>query len=295
MDKWTLEMVYEDVLAFGIGPELKEDVAIANGLYIGDDELQEAQGFDEWYVFNYRSGQNGKSIIDLAAAHGVENALALKDSFRSFFEVSLQRECVYLKDIFTGEDYLLIEENMSEGSIVSLRIGYSESLKGYVPICESYNFEPLYKEVIKKYVLAQYNEYVKEFGALSVNEFIQRTLKTIFKMHNIVNALYDELEVEEELLLHEATYAFTCSVDEILEQLEGLPFDLYVDEDESDIVRIIHDEVIIAELEVISPKLNVLCNSASHLNLLKKAIDALELSSLVFLKEETLTIDGVLN
>lgn len=295
MDKWTLEMVYEDVLAFGIGAELKEDVAIANALYIGDDDLQEAQGFDEWYIFNYRSAQNGKSIIDLAAEKGIDNALKLKDSFRSFFQVSLQRESVYIKDIFTGEDYLLIEENMSEGAIVSLRIGYSETLNGYVPICESYNFEPLYKDVIKKYVMAQYNEYVKEFGPLSVNEFIQRTLKTIFKMHNIVNALYDELEVEEELLLHEATYAFTSSVDEIFEQLEGLPFDLYVDEEESDIIRIIHDEVIIAELEVMAPKLNVLCNNASHLKLMKKAIDALGLSSLIFLKEETLTIDGVLN
>lgn len=293
MDKWSYESIYEEVLAFGIQKRFAEDIKRANIAFIEDDSLQDAQGFDEWYVFNYNTLED-KTICRLAEEAEVSNANLLSNTFRGFFEVSVQRDTCYIKDILTGEDYKLVGENLSEGAIVSMRIGFSEAESAYVAFCETYNFEPLYKDVIKKYILSRYNEVVKSFGPMPLVAFLQKDLLLVFKMHNIVNTLYDETDVEEELLLHEATYAYKCSTDELVGALEHLPFTLYLDEEDSDLLRVVHEEVIIAEIEFVSPKLNILCNSEQHLAMMMKAIDALNIEALVFMKKDILTIDNVL-
>lgn len=294
MNKELFEKVYEDVLAFGVQGALKGEVEKANLQYIGDDPLSEIQGFDEWYVFNYKPEGQEKTIYDLAVTNGIDAEGLLTNTFRSFFEVSVQRESTYLKDIFSGKDYLLVGETMTQGNIVSMRLGYDVELKGYVQLCEAYNFEPLYKEVIKKYMMTQYNEFVKLNGPVPVESFVKDALQLIFKMHNIVNTLYDESDIEEELLLHEASYAFKCTVDALVDKLSEMPYDIYIDEEESDILRIISDEIIIAELEIIAPKMNVLCNTEKHLKQMMHAIETLGFDELVFLNQEILTIDGVL-
>lgn len=290
-----MEEYYEKVLAQVLCKKYHELFDIAKKQFVLEEDESDFVGLDEWYVFNFQNPTTGRTMIeDYVLEHPNSEESVLNQSFRSIFDIRVEKNRMVVKDIFTKEDYILDSGLSSEEGLVSIRlVKTSDDTFDYFGEC--FTFEPLYKETIYKHIMNHYNQYVSAFGHVSFDVFLIKQGHLIYKMLTIINQLYDHQYSEEELQLFEGVYLYKMTDDALLDKLMELNLRIHPDEDDELVFRVYSEESVIAELELMNPKLHVLCNQQSHLDQMIEAIKPLLDESFVFLNAQILEIDSLLD
>lgn len=287
------EAFYEDVLAYSVRKSVHDQVALARDIFFQYTQNGDGIGFDEWYVFSYQMPETPMHLY--LEAHPEVDSFGVERSFRSYFEVSIQRGNVFFKDLFTGEDFKVSGRFESSDAIVSARLVEVPKEGTYAILGEVYVFESHYKDVVKRHVLEQYNRFVEAYEPVSMRTFLLREGHVLYSALNVIERIVNEEAGEEAMMmLYQSSYAFKGTVEELVDLLAMLPYKIVSDEEETDVLKVFHNEVVLAEVEIALPKVYVLCNSESHGAEMKKSMESIEGERLVYLTSETLTMDDII-
>jgi hypothetical protein len=211
---------------------------------------------------------------------------------RSLYVIRTERDQSIVKDLFTNEDFLLNHTMQESNLLLSARL-ISIEHENYL-IGDIFEFDLEFKDTFKKIVLENYNQYVNQYGPTPLNAFLDINGHLLYKIMDIVHQVDEENAYEQELMLYQATYAYNCSTDELYDRLMTIKFPVYSDEDDEPILRVMEEDLIIAEIEITNGQLYILCNNESHLNKMMEAMHSIVANDLVFLKSETFTLEELL-
>lgn len=297
MNYEALDHLFNQLYEFAVRPEHHDALKRAEKAFIVSEDFSDTNGFTEWFIFNYRDQVGGSRLIDQAIVSNQEDEinqslLALGNSLRSLFEIRTERGKSIVKDIFTGEDFLLNHAIQESNLLLSARL-ISIEHENYL-IGDIFEFDLEYRDTFKKIILENYNQYVNQYGPTPLAVFLDLNGHLLCKIMEIVHQVDEENAYEQELMLHQATYAYNCTTEELYDRLMTIKFPVYSDEDEEPILRVMEEDQIIAEIEITNSQLYVLCNNESHLNKMIEAMTALISHDLVFLKSETFTLEELL-
>lgn len=293
MNHDQMEELYEDILAYAISKAFVQEIESAKAFFVKEEDESDFVGFDEWYVFHYVLKKQNTTVVSAYKRAFPEKDIAAIDlSYRSIFEVTQKSEKTYLKDIFTGRDLEVVSPIQTTDALVSVRV--VPLAEGYVILGEVHYIEAVYKDVVKKYMFDQYNQYAIEKGAVTFESFLQDQGHLIFKLLLIADALYETTHEEEGLELYQTTYAYNLPVDDLLEVLMTLDFTLVPDDEDPLLYRVVIDNEIYAEIEIEPRIFQVLCNNAHHLSKMNTLIKSILNDKIVFLKTETHTIESLI-
>lgn len=289
-----LDRLYNDLYAFAVSPVNKKHLERAMDQFVLSDTKEDTIGFAEWFIFNYRTENDNKKIVDRFRPKDsdVEAFERLKQTQRNIYEVRIEREQMILKDIFTGEDFLVSSGVVSGELLVSARLAFCND--HYIAVGDLFTLDPAYKDQITKYILDQYNQFSNREGITSFIDFIDIYGHLIYKVMDIVLQVEEENAFEDELMLYQATYAFKCSYELLYDFIGHLPFDIEPDEDEEPILRLVEDRVIVAEIEVSKDVFYVLCNDENQLKRIMSAIEPLLNQDIIYLKTDTFALEDLL-
>jgi len=295
-----LESIVNDLYEYAVLPKFSTLLKKAEDRFLITDDKSDTIGFAEWFIFNYRDEKNNEKLIDHYKLSDqskdipeiVEALDAIKASKRSLYEVRSDREQAVLKDIFNNEDFVIentiVElDQMISGRIVTL--GHKHYLIGDI-----FEIESHYKESIVKYMLEQYNQYTIRMGLMTLDDFLDLNGHLIYKVTSIVSTIDDENAFEEELMLYQATYGFRCTQEVLYDRIIEIKLPVFPDEDDASILRVMQNEVIVAELEITNGQLYVLCNNEAHLHQMIDLMQPVLNEDIVFLKTETYTLEELL-
>lgn len=294
MTNWTVEQIFEDVLSEMVSEKHQKLFEVAQKQFVTEADESDFIGLDEWYVFHFRCPSSGKTTLETFLINEPQSdAKKLIKSFRSIFEVRIENEKTVLKDLFTKADFVLENALPHQESLVSLRLLLNENGE-YASFGETYTFEPLYKETIFRHFMNHYNQYVSAYGHTRFETFLDLQGHLIYKMLTVINQLYDDQYTEEELELFEGVYLYNMSDDALIERLMTLAFVIEPDDEDENIYRLFSGEEMLAELELLKPKLHVLCNRSAHLQQVMKAFESVLDDQLVFASQQTVSLDAFL-
>lgn len=289
-----LDQLVNDLYAYAVSPINKKHMERAMKQFILSESKEDTIGFAEWFIFNYRTEVDATRIVDryIPKDSEAEGYQILKQTHRNIYDVRIERDQIFLKDIFTGEDFLVSSGVVSGEMLVSARLAFFD--ESYSVVGDLYELDPAYKDQIKKYIMDQYNQFSNREGITSLVDFLDVYGHLIYKVMDIVIQIDEENAYEDELMLYQATYAFNCSHDALYEMFNQLPYVIEPDEDDEPILRIMDESAIIAEIEISNEVFYILCNNENHLNLMMVALDPLLNPSIVFMKTDTFVLDDLL-
>lgn len=292
-----MENIYNQLYAFAVGSKFKTRLKNAEEKFVQNDDRSDTDGFAEWFIFNYRDPETNEQIINLFDEYNENDAdkaiiNAIKNSRRSIFEIRTEHEKTAFKDIFTSDDYIIENFVTGEGQLASARLVAFEG-KHYL-IGDYFELELEYKESIKKYLLDQYNQYTIVQGPTPLDVFFDLNGHLIFKVMGIIQNVSEENALDDGLLLYQATYAFNCGMEDLYDQLMKLEFPVYADEEEEPILRVMDDDIILAEIEITNGMFYVLCNDERHLETMLNMMKPILNEHIVFVKSETFTLEDML-
>ena len=293
----TLEIVLNDLYEFAISKAFSEDLKKAERIFVLNEDRSDSEGFAEWFIFNYRLEKNHKTLVEMFKynENQEDNTTALESlrkSKRSIFELKTEREQRVLKDIFTQEDFILSHEVFEVDQLISARLVTDEH--NHYLIGDIYAIDSSFKDSLKKYVLEQYNQYCITSGQVSWDVFLDVNAQLLYKVMGILTKVEEENTVENELMLYQATYAFLCSIDDLHDKFIEIDLPVFADEDEEPILRVMEEDVIIAEIEITNGQFYVLCNNHDHLNHMITLLETMLSSEIVFVKTEQFTLEDLL-
>ena len=270
-----LDQIYNDLYVYAVSPVNKKHMDRAMKQFILSETKEDTNGFAEWFIFNYRTEGDVRRLVDqyVPKEADAEGFHIIKQTHRNIYDVRTERDQIYLKDIFTGEDYSVSTGIVSGEMLVSARLARVED--SYSVVGDLYELDPAYKDQIKKYIMDQYNQFSNREGITSLVDFLDLYGHLIYKVMDIVLQIDEENAFEEELMLYQATYAYNCSQEALYDFINSLPYVIEPDEDDEPILRIVDDSSIIAEIEISNEVFYVLCNNENHLNLLIHALEPL--------------------
>ena len=292
-----MENIYNQLYAFAVGSRFKARLKDAEEKFVQNDDRSDTDGFAEWFIFNYRDPETNEQIINLFDEYNENDAdkaiiNAIKNSRRSIFEIRTEHEKTAFKDIFTSDDYIIENFVTGEGQLASARLVAFEGK--YYLIGDYFELELEYKESIKKYLLDQYNQYTIVQGPTPLDVFFDLNGHLIFKVMGIIQNVSEENALDDGLLLYQATYAFNCGMEDLYDQLMKLEFPVYADEEEEPILRVMDDDIILAEIEITNGMFYVLCNDERHLETMLNMMKPILNEHIVFVKSETFTLEDML-
>lgn len=296
MNLELLDEIYNDLYAFISSPTYETILSQGKDIFIMNEDESDTDGFAEWLIFNYRNSDQ-KRMIDLFSLNSdseEEKVLlaGLKKSFRSIFEVKVERDQIYLKDIFTNADYLISSGLIEADRLVSARL---ISIDGENAIIgDTFEMDTFYLESIRKYLLDQYNQFSKVNGILSLTDFLDINGHLLYKVMGILTQVEEENYDSEELILYQATYAFNCPMDILYDKMLNLSLPVFSDEDEEPILRVMKEDEIVAEIEITNGQFHILCNKPSHRDMMHGVIADILDASIVFLKDEVFSLEDLL-
>jgi len=295
-----LESIVNDLYEYAVLPKFSSLLKKAEDRFLITEDKTDTVGFAEWFIFNYRDAQKNEKLIDhykrsvqSADIPEVVEALdAIKASKRSLYEVRSDRDQAVLKDIFNNDDFIIENtilelDQMISGRIVTL--GHKHYLIGDI-----YEIESHYKESIVKFILDQYNQYTNSMGRMTLDAFLDIQGHLIYKVKDIVHSIDEENSFEEELMLYQATYGFRCTQEALYDRILEINLPVFPDEDDEPILRVMQEDVIIAEIEITNGQFYVLCNNEAHLHQMIDLMNAVINEDIVFLKTETYTLEELL-
>lgn len=294
MNYEALDHLFNQLYEFAVLPEHFEALKRAEKAFIVSDDSSDTNGFTEWFIFNYRDLVSGQRLIDKYIEANPDNPSikALSSSVRSLYVIRTERDQSIVKDLFTNEDFLLNHTMQESNLLLSARL-ISIEHENYL-IGDIFEFDLEFKDTFKKIVLENYNQYVNQYGPTPLNAFLDINGHLLYKIMDIVHQVDEENAYEQELMLYQATYAYNCSADELYDRLMTIKFPVYSDEDDEPILRVMEEDLIIAEIEITNGELYILCNNESHLNKMMEAMHSIVANDLVFLKSETFTLEELL-
>lgn len=295
-----IEKIYNDLYEFIVMPSNKKELDIAKQQFVLKDDQSDTDGFAEWLIFNYLHSETHQNMIDRFKLkqpldenkEAVAILEALKKSQRSIFEVNLEHERVALKDIFTNDDFLL-ESGVSESTpLISARVISIDNT--HTVVGDIFELEVSFKESIKKYILDQYNQFTQSQGITPMDSFLDANGHLLYKVLDIVNQVEEENAYEDELNLYQTTYAYRCNQDELYELFMTLSLPVFADDEDEPILRVMEEDRILAEIEISNGQFYVLCNSPEHSKVMKKVIEPILSTNIVFLKDEIFSLEDLL-
>lgn len=297
MNYEALDHLFDQLYEFAVSPEHHNALKRAEKAFIVSEDFSDTNGFAEWFIFNYRDQVGGQRLIDkfIESNQEAKNTpllLALGKSLRSLFEIRMERGKSIVKDIFTGEDYLLENALQETNLLLSARLVSIEHENHLIG--DIFEFDLEYRDTFKKIILENYNQTVNQYGPTPLSVFLDLNGHLLYKIMDIVHQVDEENAYDQELMLHQATYAYNCTTEELYDRLMTIKFPVYSDEDEEPILRVMEEDQIIAEIEITNSQIYVLCNNESHLNKMIEAMSSLISQDLVFLKSETFTLEELL-
>lgn len=293
MDIEQLESLYNHLYEYAASHKFEKQIIKAEMQFVLADDKSDIDGFTEWFIFNFREEENSLRLIDQYTDSEQDDLLrAVKASFRSYFTVAIEHNQMILKDLFTQQDYRIENCILKEDQVVSVRIVTFHHQ--HFIVGDMFELELTYKDAIKKYVLEQYNHYTVQNGLISMELFLESQAHLLYKVLTIVTRVDEENAFEEELTLHQATYGFICSHDMLYDRLLDLPVVILADEDEEPILRVIEEDVIIAEIEIEEKVFHILCNNESHLRKMMSVMEPIPGEDIAFLKTEIFTLEDLL-
>jgi hypothetical protein len=287
----ALEEMFSDMLELVLSEDDQSAFEHARAEYILEDDGSDYEGFTEWFLFNYFDLESGKTFVERYVNSHPE-AEALKESFRSIFEVRFEHDQIYLKDIFTKEDFQLNGTPLNDDELVSLRIVPID--EAYEAFGDIYRVDMAYREVIEKHMMEQFNAYTHHYGDSNMRRFLDNQGQLIFKIMHAVQSTGDGLVSEEEFLLYQARYAYKNSREQVVNLIAQMDETLELESVEAGLYSVFKDNIILAELEFIQPTLYVLCNNEKHLENMTNLLKAIESEEFVFLGKDVVTLDELL-
>ncbi|MCA0384028.1 MAG: hypothetical protein LCH34_00370 [Firmicutes bacterium] len=295
MHNELLDSVFDELYVHAVSNEYSHYMKTAESFFVLEEDHSDTEGFAEWFIFNYRLNDRNERIIDKyiqqSDAH-IDALNAIKRSRRSLYEVRIEREQTVLKDIFNQDDYLVEAPELEEGQVISTRVVTFEN-KNFL-VGDLFTLDKQYLETIRKYILDLYNQHVKTNGLTTLDDFLDQQGHLLYKVLRIVNTIDEENAYDNELMLYQANYAYRCTQEALFDHFMTLGLPVYADEDEEPLLRVIIEDIIIAEIEITNGQFYVLCNNPSHLDQMLTRLKPLEGNEIVFLKTETFTLEDLL-
>lgn len=283
------EVVFNSILEYVLEHEKKAYEASVKKYYSVMPQ-ESTLGITEWVVLNTLC--EDKTLIESIQSKlnlGRDLIKQIMHSKRSFFKVIKHDSLWIYKDVFSGEDFQLKGEPLETAEIVSARLVKEQ--EGYVSFLETYTMESLYEPTLKKFIFEHYNQSVSQTGPEAIDSFIERNLLIVFNGIETLHEI-DCRDSEEEYKVHQARYAFLCSERQVIQLLKSIS--LQVLEIESGLYQILNDGEIVAEIEFIQNKFNLLVNELEQFTLLSEKIKTLKSDEVVFLEEKVLTLEDLL-
>ena len=256
-------------------------------IFVGndDDYIYNEGAFLDWLVcdrnIDYKkiSNKSNEQLIN-----------AVKNSYFSIFEVLEIDNNIFVKDIFTGDDFKL--ENNEDlnyhmifaGRIIELEIG-----RYYLKVFSEYDKE--LKKIFYSGLMKKYNEWFSEKGHIDIKEFINKESVILYKFLSI----YDTIslnEEDEEYYVYQIEYIFADkgSVKELLEKEAE-----FIDECEDGRVYGLNiDEIYFVEVVLSENKLEVETSSEDLIEKCKDRIIKIFGDKVRHLKDLKLFIDDLL-
>ncbi len=293
MNAHDFEELYTEFVEFAISDCYKPDLENAKRFFVNEKDESDITGFTEWFIFNYPLDSTGTTIIDeYYKTNPSDDVKLANDSFRSIFEISTERDKFFLTDLITGDHYELSEPIQHTEGLYSLRLIFHDHL--YTVVGDIYEFDILYKDSLKKYILEQYNQLTNIGNPIDLKTFIQEQNHLIYKLLNITDGVYEENITDESLLLYQTTYAYKMSSDALVDLLLNFEVPVYPDEEDLGIYRVMLEDELLAEIEIFDQKLNVLCNNESHSRQIAEMFKPLLSDDLIFVGSKTYTLEELL-
>ncbi len=293
MNTHEFEELYTEFVEFAISDSYKPELKAAKMFFVNEKDESDITGFTEWFVFNYPLNATGTTIIEeYYKMNPSEDVKLAVESFRSIFEITTEREKIILTDLITGDHYELADPIQHSEGLFSFRLICENHL--YKVVGDIYEFDLLYKEALKKYILDQYNQLTNIGDPIDLKRFIQEQNHLIYKLLTITDGVYEENIADESLLLYQSTYAYKMNSDALVEMLLNFEVPVFPDEEDPGVYRVMFNDEILAEIEIFDQKLNVLCNNESHSRQMIEFFKPLLNESFIYVGTNTLTLEELL-
>lgn len=293
MDLLKYEEVYTNLLEYSISDVFRNELEIAKKQFFIEEDQSDFMGFSEWFIFNYRlSGTDQTIAKKYGMKHQDETVLALSNSIRSIFELKEENDSLYLMDIFSGMHYKINQFALNTEMIHCLRIVEENGI--YTIIGDDFEYDALYKDVIKRYVLDQFNHMNTLEQPMRLDTFLDLHNHLLFKLHDVLESIYEDNALEDAFDLHQASYAVKSSRDSIIDRMDQSQVTLYPDEDDSHVFKCLIEDEWIAEIEFVDHMMYVLCNNEGHLNYMINLLSTFSEEHLVFLARNVYSVEELL-
>ncbi|MBM7560729.1 hypothetical protein [Fusibacter tunisiensis] len=293
MNLIEFESIYTDVLAYALQERFKKDLELAKSTFLIKDDQSDFLGFTEWFVFHYPLKSSGKTIVQQMASEREDALLsALSHSYRSIFELKAENDKLYALDIFTGMHFQLQSAKLDPEMLYGLRLVENDGF--YEVVGDELTFEKAHKSLIKRHVLDQFNKLNTLESPMSFESFIGTNAHILYKLYDVLDAVYEENMHDDIYELHQASFALKVSVDEWLDVLSESDLTIIPDEDDALIFRLYSQESLISELEFEEHKFNLLCNNESQLTYLIQLINTIADDKAIFLSQSKYLIEDLL-
>jgi hypothetical protein len=259
------------------------------------DEFSVPKGFFEWLVHDYKI--NDKYILDILKENkeiDPEVYKGIKDSYISVFDIIKTKNNVILKDIFSGNDFKLLEDlNIDDGGILLTRVyPYKD---GYL-LLENQSYSESFKTTFKKSILEKYNEYCAVYEPMDIEEFIKSKSLLVYKFYEVVENVIEADQDQEDLYVYQGTFMIQ-DMDKFNDIIKGLDYIKFDDEYESERIYKVYDDSatsILAEMVITLKKIEIECSSKDYLDAVCQMLDESFANSIVHVKNEVLSIDDIL-
>lgn len=289
----------EDLLFYSMEPQFAAAVEAADRAYLGEtaqgrgDDAQ-AGWFEEYLLFEFR-WQGRRLAEHYSEDHRTFSPLfkSVKRHYFSGFELMGQEGHYFLKDLFTKEDFKLLNgEDLGlqgscflTGRLFAFKEGWALS-----PDFEIYPRETM--EAFRRAILERYNAEGRE---MSLGQYLENHALLMMRYLDIVETiLSEEAEEEAAYVVHQATYLHQHpeKVSAILSVAKDCESALEDPEDQ--IFRVLGHGEILAEILVMKQKAILECVDEQTLMKVKAWFENLMGELVVHFSDEVLSLDDLL-
>lgn len=265
----------------------------AEGLFFTDYILFDYKSSDESLFQNAKKNEN-YPLIEPALDHRF-----------SVFEVVQYPNGIGLKDIFTREDFkVLNSETFEVGDLMAGRLllqGSEAFLLGNALV-----FPNGYREAIVKGMMEKYNDFVTGGNQRSLDEFIKAQPEVLMKYIEILNEVEEEsLEVEDDFMVYQSTFLVGDPVALKNKILNEPGFETSLDESGFMVVKLYaddagdlsedHEDQLIAEIVIDGNRIEIECLDEFRLNMAKEKMKLSFGDAIAHFKDEVLSMDDLLS
>lgn len=295
-----IEEILDELLLLTSDKEYSNEIKKAYHLYMkgmpdGTIEL----GFNDWLIFDYKFENNSSFIKEYYSKNKVDEETlsilkSLENSKLSVFEVIETDQRKFLKDIFTREDYKILNQKRIDRNPIIARI--IELNKDYIIVDTIEKWAESSGKGIKQAIMKKYNDIYSENRNLTIGDFIHNNSIIIYKYLMI----YKDVEVksvfeDEEYHVYQSKYKILERKD-FYDKINNISdFIFQTDEFKNEIYELYDEDVLLAEIEIINQNFNVECRSQEDLDQANKKIEAILSDVVLKLKDEVLNIEDLIS